>query len=54
MFEKIYLVNNVVAQNMNVFSMFVIVKDGTNFKAIAIKFQIVKIPNLRKKRVTEL
>ena len=31
--------------------MFVIVKDGTNFKAIANKFQIVKIPNLRKKRV---
>ena len=41
-------------KNMDVFSMFVIVKDGTNFKAITIKFQIVKIPNLRKKRVAEL
>ena len=49
MFEKIYLANNVIAQNMNFF-MSVIVKDGTNFKAIANKFQIVKIANLRKKK----
>ena len=54
MFEKIYLVNNVIAPNMNVFSMFVIVKDGTNFMAINGEFQILKIPNLRKKMVAEL
>ena len=35
--------NIVIVQTMNIFSMFVIVKDGTSFMAIAYKFQIVKL-----------